>query len=226
MRTKAVLLAALAGTAFIAACSSRITCSTTTFKTPIGEITHVTRGQDPNRTMDITGDEESTGQCVTIQFKDGGGNPVGAPVTVTVPATNIPVPTGSTDIEGGECEEDEEATRASAGQNHISPGRPWTFFGGPISSDFSQPGGGWAHAARPRARYPRARNTATEAVRSCKKLRPPTGPISPAARKPATGTSSARLARTHPMSWFGSSNIRLPRSLHEKIKAPTAWLDV
>ena len=140
MKAKAAILTAFIGVVLIAACSSRITCSTTTFKTPIGEITHITRGQDPNRTMDITGDEEATGQCVTIQFKDGGGNPIGAPVTVTVPATNIPVPTGSTDIEGGECGEDEEATRASGGQQHISPGRPWVFFGGPINSDFSQPG--------------------------------------------------------------------------------------
>ena len=37
MKAKAAILTALIGVVLIAACSSRITCSRTTFKTPIGD---------------------------------------------------------------------------------------------------------------------------------------------------------------------------------------------
>ena len=60
-------------------------------------------------------------------------------------------------------------------------------------------------------------------MKPCRWLRPPTGPISPAAKNPATAGRAVRArpctART---SWSASGNIVVPRPLQENSSAPRA----
>ena len=63
-----------------------------------------------------------------------------------------------------------------------------------------------------------AANTAIVAVKPCRKLRPPTGPISPAQKKPPAGTPSA--SSTAVASWSGTSNMCAPRPLQVNSSAP------
>src|SRR5439155_9394896 len=58
-------------------------------------------------------------------------------------------------------------------------------------------------------------NTATVAVKPCRNVCPPTGPISPAAKKPAAGTPPSSSA-TAAASWSGMPNIARPRPLQLK----------
>src|SRR6266508_1195895 len=57
------------------------------------------------------------------------------------------------------------------------------------------------------------------AVKVCRKLRPPTGPSSPWAKKPAVGTRSVAAA-TLAASWSGSPKKRRPRPLQENSSTP------
>ena len=67
------------------------------------------------------------------------------------------------------------------------------------------------------------RKRAKLAVWPCTKLRPPTGPHSPAAKKPATGVlGMARLAAC--MSWLLGLNKRVPRPLQLKEQPPGSRL--
>ena len=74
-----------------------------------------------------------------------------------------------------------------------------------------------------RHRGPRAgqrAKTASVAVKPCRKLRPPTGPISPAQKKPPTGAASA--SSTASASWSATPNMPRPRPLQVNISAPAA----
>src|SRR5207302_7503305 len=79
-------------------------------------------------------------------------------------------------------------------------------------------GSGQQHGPRESRHEPRGK-TARVAVKPWRKLRPPTGPISPAAKKPAVGAppSSRSIASA---SWSAMPNIALPRPLHENTTAP------
>ena len=62
-------------------------------------------------------------------------------------------------------------------------------------------------------------NTASVAVKPCRKLRPPTGPISPAAKKPAAGRAAELVARPRPRRGRGVPNIARPAAIageHER----------
>src|SRR5215216_91499 len=65
-----------------------------------------------------------------------------------------------------------------------------------------------------------AGKTAIVAVNPCRKLRPPTGPISPAQKKPAVGAPS--VSSSAEASWSGTSNMCEPRPLQVKSSAPAA----
>ena len=68
------------------------------------------------------------------------------------------------------------------------------------------------------ARFTRGK-TATVAVKPCRKGSPPTGPISPAAKKPAAGAPASSSSRVS-ASWSGVPNIASPRPLQVKTSAP------
>ncbi len=62
------------------------------------------------------------------------------------------------------------------------------------------------------------------AVKPCKKFRPPIGPISPWANRPATGTSP-KISCTARASWCGLGKSRVPRPLHVNSSAPAGpWV--
>ncbi len=67
----------------------------------------------------------------------------------------------------------------------------------------------------------RSRSSATDAVKPWTKLRPPTGPSSPAAKNPAIGTAPRCSDRTR-TSWCGWPNRRVPRPLQVKTRAASA----
>src|ERR1700730_7887609 len=56
-------------------------------------------------------------------------------------------------------------------------------------------------------------NSAIDAVNACKALRPAIGPISPAAKKPASGIPPSSSSMVD-ASWSATPNIRRPRPLH------------
>src|SRR5436190_12434186 len=68
------------------------------------------------------------------------------------------------------------------------------------------------------ARHRLSASSAIVAVKPCRKLRPPTGPISPAQKKPAAGIPNASWIAL--ASWSGTSNICEPRPLQVKSSAP------
>src|SRR5581483_2455584 len=69
-----------------------------------------------------------------------------------------------------------------------------------------------------RAPY-RSRKTASVAVNPCRKALPPTGPISPPQKNPASESVPSASATTR-ASWSGSGNMFVPRPLHVKRSAP------
>src|SRR5205085_678295 len=60
---------------------------------------------------------------------------------------------------------------------------------------------------------------ATVAVNPCRKLSPPTGPISPAAKNPAAGAPASSRCSA-PASWSGAPNMSRPRPLQVNTTAP------
>ena len=58
-------------------------------------------------------------------------------------------------------------------------------------------------------------------MKPCRKVRPPTGPISPAQNAPATGSGPSSWSTTA-ASWSGSPKNRMPRPLHVKSSAADA----
>ena len=64
-------------------------------------------------------------------------------------------------------------------------------------------------------------NRARLAVNPCRKLRPPTGPISPAQNAPAIGSGPSSRSTT-PASWSGVPKRCCPRPLHVNSSAPPA----
>ena len=58
-------------------------------------------------------------------------------------------------------------------------------------------------------------------MKPCRKLRPPTGPISPAQNAPASGIGP-RSSSTRPASWSGTPKRCRPRPLHVNSRAASA----
>lgn len=63
-------------------------------------------------------------------------------------------------------------------------------------------------------------NSAIDAVNPCSALRPAIGPISPAAKNPASGIPPSK-SEIVDASWSATPNIRRPRALHVNNSAPT-----
>ena len=80
--------------------------------------------------------------------------------------------------------------------------------------------GARATSSARRARSSLAGKTAIVAVNPCRKLRPPTGPISPAQKKPPAGAPSASSIAS--ASWSATSNMCEPRPLQVNSSAPAA----